>query len=406
MTVMPSLLQINSTVGFGSTGKIVQDLQSHTRAHGWKSYAACGWNANQCGKDIYELKPKWEKFLHGASTRLFDNHGFGSPIATKRLIHFIRGIEPNVIHLHNLHGYYLNLEVLLTFLHSSSIPTIMTLHDCWPFTGHCCHFESSGCNRWIDTCGLCPEKAEYPKSIWLDRSRQNFIKKKELFSKLDNLVLVPVSAWMNKNLDRSFLSRFERRVILNGIDVSVFDQANFSSDEQRHRSTRPIVLGVARAWGRKKGLDDFIGLSKKLAGNANIVLIGVDPREARKLPENVTTINGIEDQMELARWYSRAAVFVNPTKDESFGLTNVESLACGTPVVTYDSGGARETVDKATGVVVKRGQVDDLYEAVCSILQQDKKTFSRACRNRAVRYFSRQHQNEKYEALYKDILHG
>ena len=211
---------------------------------------------------------------------------------------------------------------------------------------------------------------------------------------------------MNKNLDRSFLSRFERRVILNGIDVSVFDQANFSSDEQRHRSTRPIVLGVARAWGRKKGLDDFIGLSKKLAGNANIVLIGVDPREARKLPKNVITINGIEDQMELARWYSRAAVFVNPTKDESFGLTNVESLACGTPVVTYDSGGARETVDKATGVVVKRGQVDDLYEAVCSILQQDKKTFSRACRNRAVRYFSRQHQNEKYEALYKDILHG
>ena len=251
------------------------------------------------------------------------------------------------------------------------MPIIWTLHDCWPFTGHCGHFDFLGCYKWQTHCVHCPGKGTYPKSIWLDRSRKNFDDKREAFtSVIDNLTLIPVSYWLEGFVKQSFLKDARRiETIHNGIDINLFQPSKDYTvcDKYGIPKGKRIVLGVAAPWSKRKGSEDFIQLRNKLNDDHVIVLVGLSPEQIKEMPQGIIGIPRTENQSELASLYSAASVFVNPTYEDNYPTTNIEALSCGTPVITYDTGGAPECITKKTGLVVNKGDIENLYSGILRI---------------------------------------
>jgi glycosyltransferase involved in cell wall biosynthesis len=289
--------------------------------------------------------------MHGLQTRIFDNHGMASKIATKKLIKQIKQINPNIIHLHNIHGYYLNYAILFEYLNELNIPIVWTLHDCWSITGHCTYFSFVGCNKWKSECYSCPQKKSYPTSWFIDRSKENFRLKKKHFTSLSNMTIVPVSNWLSDLIKESYLHKYPIRTIHNGIDLSVFKP----SDSEKFKSmyniqNKFILLGVANKWELRKGLKDFVELSNLLDSDYKIVLVGLSRKQIEQLPDNILGIERTESVEGLAEIYSAGDVFLNPTYEDNFPTTNLEALACGTPVITYETGGSPEAIDESTGI--------------------------------------------------------
>jgi glycosyltransferase involved in cell wall biosynthesis len=333
-------------------------------------------------------------------------HGFGSRFATVRFVKKVSLINPDLIHLHNLHGYYLNIEVLFNYLKKIQKPVIWTLHDCWPFTGHCSYFDYVGCNKWKSECYSCPNRMAYPRSLVVDNSRVNFIKKKHLFSGLEKLTFVAPSAWMAGLLKQSFLSDYPVEIIHNGVDVNVFRPSR-QREKLKHRygvSGRNVILGVASIWDRRKGLSDFIKLSSMLLEDQVIILVGLKKSQIKDLPGNVIGIRRTESVNDLAELYSMADVFVNPTFVDNFPTTNIEALACGTPVITYRTGGSPEAVDDNTGLIVEKGDVKRLFESINKTLDVGKGVYEDFCRKRAVENFNKLSKNTEYIRLYESVL--
>lgn len=391
------VLQVNTTVNTGSTGRITEEIGQKLIDYGHHSYIAYSRiGPNGSSSKLIKIGNKLDQYLHGLKTRLFDLHGFGSKQATGDLISEIDSIDPDVIGLHNLHGYYLNIEILFKYLKEKKKPVIWTLFDCWPFTGHCTYFESIGCKRWIDGCYDCPKKNSYPASYGLDNSSNNYKNKRELFTGLDNLTIITHSNWLRDLVKKSFLQSYPVKVIRSGVDLGTFDINKESPDLLRNES-RKIILGVANLWNRRKGLDDFIQLSKLLKNKYQIVLIGLNNKQKEALPDNIIGLLRTESVEQLATYYCAADVFVNPTTADNFPTTNLEALACGTPVITYDTGGSPEAVSEDTGIVVPQGNVNELSKAVETLLKKEKSFYSGKCRKRAEDLFNK-------EDRYKDYL--
>jgi glycosyltransferase involved in cell wall biosynthesis len=346
--------------------------------------------------------------MHVLLTRIFDKHGFGSVRATKKFINQIVEIDPDVIHLHNLHGYYINIEILFEYLKNAGKPIVWTLHDCWPFTGHCSHYDFVGCDFWKSVCHECPNKSAYPSSWLIDNSTENFYRKKAIFTGVDNLVLVSPSEWLAIELKSSFLRDYKAVVIPNGVNRNLFKQAgdNDQVTEKNCLLNKRVVLGVASFWGRHKGLDDFIKLGKLIAKNVVILLIGLNENQQRTLPVNIIGLSRTENVEELVSFYSVADVFVNPTYVDTFPTTNLEALACGTPVVTYKTGGSPEAIDAQTGIVVEKGDVQGLAAAIGEVLSKGKRHYSGRCRERAEKYFDKDKQYLKYLKIYEELVPG
>jgi glycosyltransferase involved in cell wall biosynthesis len=399
------ILQLNSVVNTGSTGRIAEEIGQTAIATGWNSYIAYGRNQRPSQSELIKIGSDWDIKMHGLQTRLFDRHGLASKAATKVFVEKVKRIKPDIIHLHNIHGYYINIEILFDCLKELNCPVIWTLHDCWPITGHCTHFMFVGCEKWKTGCYKCPQKTRYPASYFIDRSKKNYILKKELFNSLSNLTLVPVSKWLSGILKDSFLQNYPIKVINNGINTEVFKPSKNTDFRFKHGFEKKfILLGVASIWDERKGLKDFIELSKLLNSDYQIVLVGLTKKQIEQLPENILGIERTESVEALAEIYTSCDVFINPTYEDNFPTTNLESLACGTPVITYKTGGSPEAIDESTGIVVEQGNINKLIEAIKQIQQNGKQHYSDACVKRAHRLYKKEDRYREYIDLYEELL--
>lgn len=336
----------------------------------------------------------WAGFFTGVE-------GVFSCLSTYRLINKLKKIKPDIIHLHILHGYYLNWVMLFKYIKKHNIRVIWTLHDCWSFTGRCPHFQLTGCDKWKTGCYDCIyARDSYPASILFDRSQKNWIKKKKSFTGVKDLTIVTPSKWLADLVKQSYLKDYPVRVINNGINLDIFKPTESDFKTKYNIEGKYIILGVANAWGVRKGLDVFIELSKRLDERFQIVLVGTNANVDEQLPDNIISIHRTHNQTELAEIYTAADLFVNPTREEVFGLVNVEALACGTPVVTFNTGGSPECIDDTCGVVVSKNDIESLYSQIIRIY--NKAPFdSMRCIKRA-ESFDMNGRYEEYIELYKE----
>lgn len=399
------ILQINSVVNFGSTGRIAEDIGQKAMGEGWESYIAFGRNDKPSTSNKLKIGNDWDIKWHGVETRLFDRHGFASRNATYKLIKSIDKINPSIIHLHNLHGYYLNIEVLFDYLSKINIPVIWTLHDCWPMTGHCSHFSFIGCDKWETQCKKCPQKKAYPSSIWIDNSYTNFSTKKKLFTSIDNMQIVTVSHWMAEIVKKSFLNEYPTKTIYNGIDLITFNLKNTEGIKLKYNlDNKFIVLGVTNIWNKTKGLQDFIKLASFLKNDEVIILVGLSRNQIGLLPDNIIGIERTENINQLVALYSSSDVFINPTWEDNFPTTNLEALACGTPVITYNTGGSPEALTSETGYVIEQGNINGIRIAMDFIKEKGKDAYVKPCRQRALKNFNKEDRYAEYVQLYEKLL--
>ncbi len=368
------ILLINSVCGILSTGRICANLAAALEQQGHEVKIAYGRGKvpKQFQKYAVPIGGKMDVAVHAVKARLFDQSGFGSRNATSRLIQWIKQYNPDVIHLHNLHGYYIHIGLLFGYLRDCGKKVIWTLHDCWPMTGHCAYFDYIGCRRWKDGCFCCPQRSEYPKSWLMDCSNRNYIAKKRLFSGIDGLLLVSPSHWLAKLAKQSYLRSYQTVVIHNGVDTSVFRPTSSNLRSKFYLNGKKVILGVAAVWDGRKGLDSFIALAGALGEGWQIVLIGLSKRQIKKLPVGILGLERLDSAKELAAWYTLADVYVNPTLEDNYPTTNIEAIACGTPVVTYQTGGSAEGAC-LFGITVKKHDVRGLAKAVknaCGVKMQ------------------------------------
>lgn len=401
---MPRLLQINITANWGSHGRIAEEIGQLAMQNGWESYIAYGRWANPSQSHLIKIGSMWDERLHGLQSRLLDNHGLASKTATKKLICAIKEIKPDLIHLHNIHGYYLNYPLLFDFLSNANVPVVWTLHDCWTMTGHCSHFMISGCDKWKTGCYACRELKEYPSSWLRDNSSNNFRLKKYWFNLITDLTLVPVCNWLSGVVSDSFLKGNKMQRIYNGIDISVFKpKVNNAVSDNRKKKFR--IIAVASKWTDRKGLSDIVQIRKLLDEDFQITLVGLTLNQCKNLPSDIDGIVRTNSVRELAELYSSADVFINPTYEDNFPTTNIEALACGTPVITYRTGGSPEAIDENTGMVVEVGDINGLVDGIKKICQSDhKEDTRRLCRERAVKYFNKDDRYKEYLDLYQSLL--
>jgi len=404
---MKKILQINSVLNFGSTGRIAEGIGQAAIRHGWESYIAYGRNQRDSQSRAIKVGNDWDIKFHVLQTRVLDRQGLASNRATNELVEEIEEIKPDIIHLHNLHGYYLNFKVLFDYLKRTGIPVVWTFHDCWPITGHCAYFSFVGCQKWKTQCEHCPQKTKYPASYGLDRSYQNYCDKKSLFTSISQttMVLVPVSYWLDNIIAESFLKRFTTKVIYNGVDINTFFPQDISDIRKKYRlEGRHVLLGVASSWSERKGLPDYLQLSRTLKDDEVIVLVGLSEKQIEKLPLRIMGIKRTENLDELAALYSLADVVCNFSVEETFGLTTVEGFACGTPGIVYNCTASPELITSDTGFIVEAGDIEGVRSAIDVIMSRGKASYSSVCRERAVKMFNKDTQYEKYIQLYKELL--
>jgi glycosyltransferase involved in cell wall biosynthesis len=400
------ILQINSTVNSGSHGRIAEDIGKVLLAQEHESVIAAAHTGRGSASGLVTIGKAWDRNLHGLKTRLLDRHGFGSIKATHLFIDRIKEIKPDIIHLHNIHGYYLNIRLLFDYFKEVQLPVVWTLHDCWPFTGHCSFFDAVNCSKWQTECNNCPNLEGYPASWGVDQSKRNFNDKKGIFNGLNSLQIVTPSNWLANHVSKSFLSGYPVKVIHNGIDLNAF-QPNKSNERilaKYKLSENPVLLGVASIWDKRKGLDDFIQLSQIIDKDFQIVLVGLNKTQLSNLPGNFKGIERTESIEELAALYSVADAFLNPTYVDNFPTTNIEALACGTSVITYNTGGSPEAIDEHTGLVVEKGDISGLYQAINQVLSKGKAYYSANCRSWAEELFNKDERYKDYLGLYEQLI--
>lgn len=399
---MKKLLIINVTVNSGSTGRIAEEIGQTAINNGYDTYFAYGRVARESKCNVIKIGNSLNVKLHGLESLLFDNHGFSSRLATKKFIREIERIKPDIINIHNLHGYFINVKILFEYLSKNNIPIVWTFHDCWPFTGHCSYFDRYNCTKWQTECHHCPNKKGYPSSLFIDNSKNNFNRKKKLFSNINNLNIVTPSHWLTNISKQSFLKEKNIVTIHNGTNLNVFNIRDGKKRDELNLNDRKVVLGVASIWDKRKGLDDFIKLNELLSEEYKIILVGLNKKQIESLPTNIIGIERTESVHELAELYSMADVFVNPTYSDNFPTTNIEALACGTPVITYKTGGSPESIDEKTGIVVEQGNINQLKEAI-ELVAKDKSIYTENCRERAMNLYNKQDRFNDYIKLFNSL---
>ena len=411
------VLQINTFYQFGSTGRIVRDLKMLCEQQGIEAYAAFGPEIDNGDRNILCLQSILRRKLNILRTRLFDGHGFYNEEETRRLIRWIEQIHPDIIHLHNIHNHFVHVGRLFEYIKEHNLPMIWTLHDCWPFTGHCAYFDYTGCEKWKTGCGSCPSLRNYPPTWFFDRTNSNYQLKKKTFTGVDNLTLVTPSCWLAELTRNSFLKEYPVETINNGVDTTVFRPTKNNVKERLGIGGKKILLAMATMFDRRKGTEYLQQLPKWLNDNEVLVLVGLAEDQKKLFRQDrcigLGRTNSVE---ELAAFYSSADVFINPTLEDNFPTTNIEALACGTPVVTFNTGGSIESVldyekvvevngikETSVGMVVSQGDLSALIAAAREIFYRGKQSYIAACRNKAVKHYNKDIQYLKYINLYKQI---
>lgn len=393
------IIQINSTCGIGSTGKIAVGISRLLTQSNADNYIFCSFQSSKYPLGIQFCNKSYTN-IQAMQSYLFGNYGFNSVAITKRMVSEIERLNPDIVHLHNIHGHDCNLEILFSYFKERKIKLIWTFHDCWAFTGYCTYFSMNDCNKWKNECEKCTQRSTY--SLLFDRSNELFHRKKRLFDGLDMTIVTP-SIWLADIVKQSFLKDYPIEVINNGIDLEVFKPILSDFKQKYHiPDKKSIVLGVAFYWDARKGLDFFTALSQRLDKEKyQIVLVGIDKRIERQLPNNIITINRLQSQSELAAIYSSSDVYVNPTREDNYPTVNIESLACGTPVLTFRTGGSPEMLDETCGSVVECGDIDALESEIIRICT-DKPYSQEACIRKA-EAFDKNERFKEYLKLYERI---
>lgn len=398
-----TIFEINS-VPYGSTGRIMFQIADMVTAMGGEAYTSASFTKSR-GENFpsryYRIGGAIGKTEHIILAKLTGRHGCYSHFATYKLIQKIRQVQPDVIHLHNIHGWYLNWKILFNYLKQARIPVVWTLHDCWAFTGHCPHFMAAGCEKWKTSCNRCPLYKLYP-GCFFDDSQIQFALKKQYFTGVPNLTIVTPSQWLSDLVKKSYLRDYNTVVINNGIDLTKFKPRTSDFRKKYNLENKIILLGVAFNWTSQKGVNDFKKLADDMGEEYAIVLVGVSDTVAKRLPPKIISIACTQSQEELAEIYSAANLFVNPTQEEVFGLVNLEALACGTPVITYQTGGSPECLTEACGKVVPYKDYVAMKNAI-SEMKNMKPAMKQACVDRA-RDYSCEAAYKMYAALYKAIM--
>lgn len=408
---MKRLLQINTCIT-QSTGRIAQQIGETAMANGWDSYIAYPARAQkvESKSHLILIGTKLDQYLHALMTRLFDSCGFLSKRATRKLISQIEIIRPDVIHLHNIHGYYLNVPILFDYLRKSKIPVVWTIHDCWAFTGHCVHYICVNCMRWKTECHDCPRKMSYPNSLFLDCSKRNYELKKKAYDNMPNLTLVPVSYWLGREINQSILGKYPIHVIQNGIDVNVFSPRIDTVERTRKKyglCGKYVILGVATGWSDEVGLSSFFRLRKELSDEFAIVMVGCTPEILRQIPKGIVGISRTNNVDELAEIYTAADILFNGSYQETFGLVTAEAISCGTPVIVYNSTACPEIVTKETGYVVEPKNEQQVLDCILKdygLNEDERLQRSVRCRTYAVLHFDKNEKYKEYLKLYNEVL--
>ncbi len=403
---MKKLLQINVTANSGSTGRIAEGIGKQAMANGWESFIAYGRKAMPSESQLIQIGSKKDYLVHGVFSRVFDNHGLMSQKATKTFIKQIDDIQPEIIHLHNIHGYYLNYPLLFEYLSACKSKIVWTLHDCWEFTGHCSHFDYIGCNKWLSECNNCPQKKSYPASFIFDRSRKNFQDKKHYFLLPEKISVVTVSNWLGEKAKASFLKKYPIQTIYNGVNIEKFHPVDTEVVVKKYGIEKyKVLLGVASGWNQRKGLDDFCKLAKIIPDDMRIMLVGLTEKQSLGLPEKIIPVQRTESTEELAALYTVAKVVLNLSYEETFGMTTVEGLLCGTPGIVYDRTASPELIEnKSIGRIVQAGNIDGVLQEVYSLLQEPEENYLSRCREYAISRFSEKNSYQKYIDLYEELI--
>lgn len=397
------VLFINANCGVGSTGRICTDLYTMLKERGHEAKIAYATTpAKGCDiTDTYKIHTKFDYYIHNILAKLTDRTGFFSMSVTKKLIKYIEKENPDIIHLHNLHGYYVNIKLLFTYLKKVNKPIIWTLHDCWAFTGHCAHYAYVECMKWTTGCNHCIQLNSYPKSFGLDNSERNYKDKKSLFTSIPKMCITTPSFWLANEVQKSFLRQYKVYPIYNGINLSVFKYVKSNMRERLGIDVRKrVLLGVSFVWSRRKGFFDMIKLDSMLDHTKyQLVLVGLSNEQIKNIPKTILGIGRTESIDELVQIYSMADLFINTSYEETMGLVTAEALACGTPAIVYDQTAVPEIVDISSGIVVKAGDVKAIIEQLDNAIRigADKpRLFAKT--------FEKNQQYEKYYNLYSQVL--
>lgn len=396
------VLEINSVCGIRSTGRICTDIADMLEENG--DVCRIGYGRSEAPARYRQIAVpiggKGAVLRHVLGSRLFDNTGFYSVAATWRFLEWVEQYQPNLVHLHNLHGYYINIERLFQYLKEKKLPVVWTLHDCWAFTGHCSHFAAQGCEKWQSGCHTCPLRKAYPASLLVDNSVRNHLRKKALFSGLERMQIVTPSVWLGDCVGKSFLGEYPVTTIHNGVDLSVFRPTESDFVQRHGLQEKKIILGVASMWSEKKGLDGFCKLSRLLGVEYQVVLVGLTSRQIAHMPDTILGIERTDSIRELAALYTAAYVHVSMSQEEAMGLTVIEANACGTPVIVFDRTALPEIVTADTGVVLS----ECTAEAVAKVLMEtDFSGHTEACIAHAHR-FEKKTMYSRYIDLYRSMI--
>jgi len=363
-------LFINVTAGYGSTGKIAADQCRALTEQGHRCVLAFGRAGGQTDVETVRIGSDLGVRAHALQARLLDNVGFGSREATRRFLKWVEAYDPDVIWLHNIHGYYIHIGLLFDYLRGCGKELHWTIHDCWPFTGHCTYFEDARCDRWKTGCHDCPQKSTYPESWLADNSARNYREKKRLFTRIPNLTLHVPSHWLEERVKKSFLGGYPVTVEYNRVDRQIFHPVSGDFRKKYGLEGKKILLGVASVWEERKGLKDFIALSQMLPEDCRIVLIGLTPRQKERIPERILGLSRFSSPQALAEAYSAADIFINPSTEETFGMTTLEARCCGTPVIVYQGTACEEIAAAFGGLAVPKG-AEYLYEGIMTLLGKE-----------------------------------
>jgi len=395
------VFQLNTFCGVKSTGRIACEIAKLVEQDGGECRIGYGVPVISADSVPYAVRigNRYGRKLHAVIRKLFDAEGYGSFLATKKLIRQLKLFQPDVIHLHNLHGCYLHLPLLFRYLKKADVPVVWTLHDCWPFTGHCAYFDYSGCSRWQKECFSCPQQKSYPVCIGLDGSSRNHRMKKKYFD-LPNLTFVAPCKWMTKHLQASYLGHHPARVIVNGVNLDVFNPVESSLRQRFQLEGKKICLAVASEWDQRKGLRFLCEAAQKMGESYCFVVVGLSEEQISLLPDGMIGIQNTADVQELAAWYTAADCLVNPTLEDNMPMVNLESLACGTPVVVFETGGCAEAIDDTCGIVVPKGDLT----ALCTAIEKAADgIFDRSDCIRRAQLFDCRATFQSYLALYKEL---
>ena len=369
------VLLVNSVCGIGSTGRICTDLAQKFEKEGHEVKIAYGRDGNvpeQFRKYAVRIGSDLDVKLHGVRTRVLDEHGFGSKRATKQFLKWAEEYNPELLWIHNIHGYYLNVELLFEWIKSRpDMQVKWTLHDCWAFTGHCAYFTMAACEKWKTHCYGCAQKSSYPTSSLRDNCKRNFDRKRKAFIGVKNMTLIAPSKWLADLTKESYLKDYPVEVHYNTIDTSIFKPTLSDLRKKHNLEGKKVVLGVANVWDERKGLNDFLDLANILADNYMMILVGLSPEQINSLPENIIGLGRTSSPQELAALYTMSDVYVNPSKEETFGMTTLEACACGTKAIVYKGTACEEIITAlGKGMIVDIG-AENLKKAVIRLCEEE-----------------------------------